>query len=190
MEYMDEKIIQQRLAISVEKRHTISHAVEIDGVRYTFARREFELGFSMVVPENFDTLASEYAKRKFPYEDRPEIIIASENTETCFSFNHGDLRSESLEERIQVYKSCIKRLNPSNVFFRGRIYETAEGLKVACYDYRYAALDGDIYNLSFFADLPNCELFGWLTCPICLCDKWEPLMSEMISTIQVIQDEK
>jgi len=187
MEYGDEKIIRQRLALNAEKSHSVNNKVEIDGVEYTFARREFEFGFSMVVPEAFETMPHDAAKRKFPYEDRPPIIISGDDYKVCLAFNRQAPTSESLEERLHSYRSFIKKLHPSDVFLSEKICDTSDGLKVGCYDYRYAVLDSDIYNITYFTDLPGLELLGWFICPIDVMDKWETLARQMIESIEILE---
>lgn len=188
MEYDDEKIIQQRLALSAEKRHSIFNKVKIDGVEYTFARREFEFGFTMVVPESFETMPHEIAKRKFPYEDRPAIIISNIDSRICVAFNNTEPQNESLEQRLSNFRAYIKRICPTSVFFSHGITVLDNGLNVAHYDYRYPVVDNDIYDLTFFVDLPDIELLGWFICPIEDKDKWEPLATQMIQSIQISEE--
>ena len=87
-------------------------------------------------------------------------------------------------------KAIVKRLHPSYVFFSENIHDLGDDIKVACYDYRGSALDMDIYNLTFFTDLPNGELFGWFSCPADLQEKWEPLVRQMIQTIKPLYKEE
>lgn len=185
MIYGDEEIIRARVAAQAKKRHNINNTVTIGGEKYTFARREFEYGFSMVVPEQFAVMSKETAKRKFPYEDRPEIIISSEDIRVCIAFNEDEPQKTSLEERLHSYKDFNKKLHPSDVFFSKTLCETAHGVKIAYYDYRYIVIDNDIYNINFFMDLPEKELFGHFICPVDFMEEWEPLAIQMIKSIEI-----
>lgn len=188
--YDEESIMKQRLATREKKRLSIkTDAVEIDGVSYTFTRREFAYGFSMVVPESFAEMPREIAKRMFPYEDRPEIIFSDSSFRVCIAFNSAKLPIGSLEDRLSNFQGYIKRICPTCVFSFSGIYHLSNGLEIAHYDYRYPAVDSDLYDLTFFTDLPDIELLGWFTCPVELKDKWEPLMREMIQTLQATQKE-
>ena len=185
MIYGDEEIIRARVAAQAKKQHTIENEVTIDNVKYTFARREFEFGFSMVAPEQFEVMPEETARRKFPYEDRPVIIISSGNTRVCLAFDEDEPQKVSLEDRLRSYKDFNKKLHPSDVFFSKTIIETKHGLRIAYYDYRYIVIDNDIYNINFFMDLPEKELFGHFICPIDFMEKWEPLVVQMIKSIEI-----
>ena len=60
----DEAIISARLAAQAKLNHTIEKAVTIEGAQHEFSRREFALGFSMVVPDGFNALDQAYTRRK------------------------------------------------------------------------------------------------------------------------------
>lgn len=70
MAYGDEEVISARIALLRNKENSIDRTATIDGVDYSFSQREFPLGFSMIVPNSFDTLAPKLARIKYPYEDR------------------------------------------------------------------------------------------------------------------------
>ena len=189
MTHNDEEFILARISKEVENAFTIANDIEIDGVTYNFTERRLSLGFSMILPKSFDMLAPEYIKLKYPYEDRPHVILSNEKTDTDFAFDYGETSNTSLAERTRQYKSVIKRIYPSNVFLQEEIYKVSEEIEVASYDYRSSAIDADIYNLNFFTDLPDKEVFGWFTCPAELQEKWEPLVRQMIQTIKVVEEE-
>jgi hypothetical protein len=186
IDYDDESVIKQRMAAQEKKRISIKNdMVEIDGHPYKFTRREFAYGFSMLVPESFEEMPREVAKQIFPYEDRPEIILSDSSFRVCLAFNKTGRATGSMEKRLSSFREYIKRICPTCVFFLSGIYNLPNGLKIAHYDYRYPAVDNDLYDLTFFMDFPELELLGWFICPVELKDKWEPLMREMIQTLQV-----
>ena len=184
MTYGDETIIAARVAEQAKQMHNINNSVTIDGIAYTFAEREFPPGFSMVVPESIEELAPELARIKYPHENRPQIIISNEDATVNFAFNYIGRGAESLEKRLASYRSLIKRLHPSDVFFSSEIYKLHNGLEIASFDYCSTAIDIDIYNINFFADLPDNELLGVFNCPIDSKANWELLVREMILTIK------
>jgi len=181
--YGDEAIIAARVAAMSAAMHSIGRPVVFEGVAYTFAQREFAAGFAMVVPECFEALDDALARLKYPDENRPRTIISNADTTINLAFDCEAVGQASLESRLTNYRALVKKLHPSYVFFSESIHDSEGGLKVACYDFRGSALDGDIYYLNFFADLPNGELFGWFSCPIESQPKWEPLVRQMIQTI-------
>ncbi|GHU60234.1 hypothetical protein FACS1894171_0870 [Clostridia bacterium] len=190
MEYDEESIIKARLAARERKRLSIKNdIVEIDGVAHKFTRREFAYGFSMVVPEKFEEMPREIARRIFPYEDRPEIILSDGGFRTCLAFNKTERPAGGLEDRSSSFRGYIKRICPAAVFFSNGIYRLPDGVDVAHYDYRYPAADDDLYDLTFFTDFMDTELLGWFICPAESKDKWEPLIREIIQTLQIEEKE-
>lgn len=186
MEYDDEAIVKHRRAAHEKKRLSIKNGiVNIEGTDYIFTRRGFPYGFSMVVPETFAEMPPEIAKQMFPYEDRPAIIISDSGFRVCIAFNCAELDGGGLGNKLPSFQGFIKRICPTSVFFLNGVYHLPNGLEVAHYDYRYPAVDNDLYDLTFFTDLPDMELLGWFLCPVELKDKWEPLIREMVQTIQV-----
>ena len=185
----DIQIISSRLAAQRVERHSISNTVTIDGVTYQFEEREFHPGFSMVLPSSFEELAPEFARVKYPYEDRPETILSNEDTSVNFTFDCLTVAPDALESRLTNYKNMMKKLHPSYTFFSENIYNLETDLMVACYDYQGSAIDTDIYYLTFFTDLPSGELFGCFSCPVKSQSQWAPLVREMIQTIKTLPQE-
>lgn len=183
-ETVEENVLAQWVAQQSQDKGGIDNGVKIDGASYQLERRDFSLGFSIVVPSNFEPLAVEYARKKYPYENRPRTIISSGDTTVNFAFDSCGAGKGVFEERLLQYQWVIKRLHPSNVFYLRYLAQTEAGGALGCYDFRSYGLDGDIYNFSFFTDLPNCELLGWFTCPAVSQSKWEPLVRKLVKTIQ------
>ena len=166
MQQTDVDIIKARLMAEFNAQHTITNEAAIDGMTYQFELREFPPRFSIILPKGFETLAPEYARLKYPHEDRPGIILSNEDTTVNIAFDCAYADSGELKSRLAAYRNFIKTLNPSYVFFSHGIYDLENGSELAYYDYRGIAFDGDIYYLSFFTDLPNGGLFGSFNCPI------------------------
>ena len=185
MSHGDEKIIAQRLAKQKEQLHTIDNTVYINKTEYTFARREFEYGFSMVVPESFDDMPSDIADQKFPHRNRPPVIISSVDYRVFIAFHHDEPSNKSISDRIKNYRAYMKKRHPTNVFFTQGIYDIQNGQAVGYYDYRYEVVDSSIYCVNFIADLPDRELFGWFACQTDVKEDWEPLARQMIRSIQL-----
>jgi len=186
----DEHIIAARVAAENVKRHSITNEVKIDGVAYRFEEREFPPYFSMVLPESFEALPFEYVKAKYPYEDRPEVILSNGDAMVNFAFDIIPTMHIEINERLVQYKTLIKKLHPDYVFFSENIERMESGPDVAYYDYRGAALDEDVYYFSFFADITDSELFGWFNCPVESQSKWEPLVRQMIKTIKPLEEKE
>ena len=190
MPYGDEDIIRAMLNAESDVRHTIENELSIEGKSYQFENREFPPYFSMVLPTGFEELKPEYAKQKYPHEDRPGIILSNDDMTVNFAFDCTYEDSGEIEPRLKSYRAFIKKLHPSYVFFSHGVYDLESKLKTAYYDYQGIAFDGDIYYLAFFTDLPNGGLFGSFNCPAELQGKWEPLARQMLRTIKPMPQEE
>jgi len=123
---------------------------------------------------------------EFNKEQLLEKLKSMKRFNIDFLFDCLEIKQEGLASRLKIYKSVVQKMNPSNVFFSERIIELDNGLNVACYDYLSSALDDDVYNLCFIADLPYGELFGCFNCSFDAQIKWEALVRQMIKTIEVL----
>jgi len=139
----------------------------------------------MILPESFADMPRESAKRKFPHEDRPKVIISSDDFRVCFAFNTIEIQHESIDDRVSAFRAYMKTIHPSNVFFTEGVYDLSNKMQVGYYDYQHPSNDGDIYNITFVTDLLDIELLGWFICPAEVKDKWEPLARQMIQSIEM-----
>jgi len=183
----DEEIIAARVATRAASMLSIDKIVHIDGVNYTFSQREISPAFSMVMPENFDTIDDTLSRMKYPHDNRADIILSNQDTTVSMAFDSMVVEPKELNSRLKEYKWQIKKPNPNNVFFSESILSLPSGLSVACFDYLGTAIDDDIYYFNFFTDLPDGELFGSFSCPARLQKEWEPLVRQMIQTIKPLQ---
>jgi len=185
----DVEIIKRIVAAEAVKRVETEYEFVVGGTTYKLEAREFEPGFSIFVPESFENMAIEYAKLKYPYEDRPSIILTSADTIVNIAFERTGVQGDTIESRLPKYRAWVKKINPNYVFFSENINESEYGLKIASFDYSGNAADGDVYYLSFFTDLPDGELFGWFSCPSHMQANWEPIARRMIKTLKPLMSE-
>lgn len=185
--YGDEEIIKKRVAAGDAKLHNINSTVKIDGVDYSFNRREFDFGISMIVPEAFEEIPEQIAQMKFPSVYRPKTILANEGCRVCLAFNDIEPLSEAIDIEVLEFRSYIKKIRPANVFFTHGIYDLPSGMRIGHYDYSYPVANGDLYNITFLTNLADMGLLGGFICPAEAKDKWEPLVRQMIQSIELIE---
>ena len=186
MQYGDEKIIAARIAAAEHEKLSIAKRVEINDISYEFASRSIRNIFSMTMPTNFEELSGNLAAIKYPSVKRPEIILSNPDSTVDIFFECGDREMDSsLKNRITKNKAIVKELHKSYVFFSIRA-----GNNLAYYDFRSHALDGDIYNLWFLADLPDNTIFGGFSCPIRWQPQWQLLAPQMLQSITALPHKK
>jgi len=189
----DEQILAERVVAQHSQKHSILNDISIDGEVFEFSSHEIsfpslpEYEFSMILPKDAKPLALEYAKIKYPSENRPEIILSNDSTTLNITFSYAFDVIGDYKTRLTQYKAFFKRLNPSYVFLSEGIISLNSNISVAYFDLCGAILDGDIYNMYFFSDFPitpQIELFSVLSCPYHLYGEWNPLFLQMIETIK------
>lgn len=182
MIYGDEQILSGRFTQVRKAQLSLDDRVNINDIEYTFEQYEFSPHFVITLPSEMEIMNPIFAKYKYPRESRPEVIITDKSTTINFAFDLYKKNDNPLEQKVQQYIRVIKRVNPANVFFNKGVYEN-EHIKIAHYDYRSYAVDCDIYNLSFFTDFDDHQLFGWFNCPFYSRKAWEPVVRKTIQTI-------
>jgi len=190
----DEHIIAAKVAAQYAIKHSILNKVVIDKKAYEFEPYDLQLvtlpdiQFSIVLPKGLEPLPDEHTKIKYPFKNRPEIILASADTKLMFTFNQS-IHINEMKDYIIEYKNAIKQHHPNFAFLSEEIFDTDSGLKIAQFDFCGNAMDQDIYHLySFvrFTDKQSNDIFCAFNCPYDLYEQWEPLFKEMIDGITVL----
>lgn len=185
-----EQVVVNRVSLERNESHSALSDLIIDDSTCHFEKREFSPDISIVLPIGMCSLAADMLVFKYPNANRPEIILSSTDASVSFSFECMSATTRDIDLRLAEYKAVIKRMHPGYVFFTEEIFNLESGVKGACYDFRGIALDGDIYCLNFFIDLPNAELLGWFSCSIDQQERWESLFMQMVKTITPLKHDK
>lgn len=186
MAFQDEELIAQRAEAKRKRDYTIENEVVVDGVTYQFARRKlFEDTISIVVPESFEVMKPQVSRMKFPNENRPQIILCSENGGTTLSFSRipKAVEKSAIKQTAEQMRAAIKRMNPAFVFQEQGDFDVSEELHVAWFTFISYAVDIDLFNQWFAANLENELLIGSFGCSAEIGDAWQPLVEQMLRSI-------
>lgn len=145
----------------------------------------FDGQISIMLPEDYDDMKLEYIKRKFLSADRPEIIISSADTVTCFTFSMLDEEygENDVAEIINAIKAVIKRKNPANLFFSKKVDKTDQDISFGYCEYMSYALDGDIYNTIYIMPSGAKLLVGTFSTHYDDKDFWQYLVRQIMKTV-------
>lgn len=88
-QFLDEKILKAREMAQRQKNINIrEESVYIDGQFYSFrAMPILENRVSIWVPDTFGVMPSRFVKQKYPMEERPQLVLTSQDTTINFAFN-------------------------------------------------------------------------------------------------------
>lgn len=148
MEY-DEKIVKAMNEEKTGVTGNIQDGLFIREVQYEFQEEVLLDGaMKVMLPIKFIDMPADFAKLKYPSENRPPVIKMSKDGGINFGFNILELPGESeyIEEYKNSFRNACKNAFPANVFF-DELVEEADGTKMGWFSYRSHTTDGPIFNI-------------------------------------------
>ncbi|WP_310603813.1 hypothetical protein [Anaerosporobacter sp.] len=212
MGYEDEIVIEAMNAYKVNERGDIYKGVYIKEELFEFERQElFEGTMSIMLPKKFIDMPYEYAKIKYPSENRPEIIKTNEMGDVNFTFSVVDtiLTNEMVKEAKEGMRMIIKRIQPANVFFDNEemniwednvaiekesigtknsnendAIEERECITIGWFDFKSHGLDEKIYQFWYCFPMEGKMVHGIFNCIYSDHILWKPLLLQVIQSIR------
>ncbi|WP_458121850.1 hypothetical protein [Paenibacillus sp. Z6-24] len=187
MKYDDEKILALLNQVEQAQQNTdiLAGPVQAEGQEYTFEQRSF-FGdqLHLHVPSSFVPMSREMQRVKYPYEDRPAVILTNARGEVDITLQHVDqpLQDDWVQELTAGMKQMIKNMQPTNVFYEEKT-ESIDGKTIGYFDFKSPALDQPAYRLQFFLELGGETVIGGFTCPYKSYQEWRSLVIQMLHTI-------
>jgi len=188
MNKLDEKIIsmknQQRnkdIEIDIKK------GVYIDHSFVQFVDSDVLGGsFTVMIPSAFREMTSEEARNKYHSELRPQCIKTSPDTSInlCISLIADcPITEETMKLDAMEMKNALQKTNPAMEFYESGI-EQLEDFKLAWFEFKSFALDGQMYNLMFLAPAKGQMLHGVFNCMFESSDNWKEPALQMVKSIK------
>lgn len=192
MSELEEEIIRLKNAYKKETGGTLEEGFYIRGQQIRFQPTEVLEGKLLVtLPETFTDLPLEYAKIKYPSEQRPAVIKSNEEGSVNFTFHLLPVsvpKGKVFQLRDQM-KKAMKQFQPANVFFEANQLQT-ETLELAWFDYKSHGIDEKIYNRMYFIPMGEQVLHGVFNCPMAEGDLWKPIVMEVMKSIVFMEKEE
>jgi len=186
---LDESIIGLKNS-RPENKINIHNGVYLSNEFVEFDRKQILGGkLSIMLPTSFEIMALEYAKMKYPSEDRPQEIWTSPDTATNFGISHLtqiDTDAEYLKEDTAEMKAILKKTNPAMEFYQENL-EELEDFNIAWFDYKSFGIDHDMYNIMFLAPLGGKALHGVFICLYSDYSQWSEVARQMLRSIELVK---
>lgn len=204
MEYMDEKIIelmnekQEELArISKENNGyegTVRQDVQTDFIEINDEIIPFEEKsvledkVKLRLPETFIVMPPEIASLKYPSERRPNLIYTNESASINIAFNHtqSPLHDTNMEAFKKSMVQVIKKTQPLARWFEEGV-RNVNGRNIGFCDFLAPALDVNIYNLLFFAELEGRALLCTFNCTEEEMKDWKPVAMGIMDSVKIVR---
>lgn len=186
MEHWDEKMLEIRNQQKQLENQDIGGTVNIGGTLYEIDEVTFfDAKMAIKLPKEFTDMPLNFAKIKYPAEQRPQIIKMNEDgsINVTLSLYPEKLKKEDVPDCIAALKAVINRMNPANLFFELKT-EQNEALTVGYFDYKSNALDSDLYNIMFVTPIAGNTMLGTFNCRMSDRENWQMIALQMILSIR------
>ncbi|MDT3428985.1 hypothetical protein J2Z22_004581 [Paenibacillus forsythiae] len=194
MSFHDEQI--QALLNQVEQaqkpKDIRSGPVLIGDESYEFVERAFfEDKLTMYLPATFEEMPVALQKIKYPYEQRPEIVLSNEPGTVNLTLNRVDqkLQDEWVQRLTSGMKAMLQKMQPANVFY-GEQLEEVNGKSIGYFDFKSPALDEPVYHNLFYFELEGETVMGSFNCPYRQYADWRDIVVQVIRSIRTVQEEE
>lgn len=190
--FEDEQIAALRYEEKKKKYNNIRTGVYVgdDLIKFT-EYRLFDSRMCILLPDHFSDMDSENARKKYPSEQRPQIIKTNQSGTVNFTFSliEEEVRPEQLNGLRDGFHKAIKRLQPADIFLdQGEV--PAYDRFCSWMDFRSYALDNDIYNLMFLCIIGGQLLLGMFNCPLREWMDWKEVLTQIMMSLKDLTEEE
>jgi len=187
----DEKTTEEIMTKEIIEQDIASGQAIIFGKNVAFTRREFLDGkMSIMIPTEWTDLPLELAKQKYPYENRPPIIITDVTTTINFTVHYlpQPLEYEAVAEFTKVLKGYTDK-GVRCKFWEEDVIEEEEGRPIGWFDFTVSGADADLYNFVCCTSLDHRALLISFNCYESVKERWQMVAFGMINTLQLFPSE-
>ncbi|MGE6513275.1 hypothetical protein [Lysinibacillus sphaericus] len=214
MKFLDEKILALRNEMREQEKHELAQKeaalqenepepqqeeqhelqaidlyqdfVDIDGEDVPVIDQRILNGkITLRMPKLFSIMLPELASLKYPSERRPNIIYTDESTSINLAFNMTPhvLTEAGVAEFQENMIDVLEQAQPSAEWLDTDVIEINDKT-IGFIEVITPAIDGDIFNLMFFASIDGQALIGTFNCMEEDLEDWRPIARAMMETLQ------
>jgi len=142
----------------------------------------------MMIPEGFRKLQLEFIKRKYPNENRPQLVYTDATTRINIAFSKTDHEASLSGFKTFFYNvlNTVRKAQP-NVQMLTDVIKKVNQINLGYFDFVTPSFDGDVYNLMVIFLHKERVNFLTINCPSELSHVWQPLSYGMVETLQLNQ---
>lgn len=185
MEHEDEKIIAMRNAEKRKQYTSIETGFYVGDELIKFAEcRLFDDRMSIMLPDGFTDMSLEDAKKKYPSENRPQIIKTDSDGSVNFTFSRFEqpMQADQIKDTVDDLRLMLRKAHPANLFIEDGQVEF-ESTICRWFDFKGYTINGTIYNVLFVAPVENGFILGMFNCPFEVWPSWKPVVLLLLGTI-------
>lgn len=137
------------------------------------------------MPKLFSKMSTELAALKYPSDRRPNLIYTDESLSINLAFNLTPHRLQ--EEGVAAFQEnmidILEQAQPSADWLDTDVLKIDEKT-VGFLEIITPAIDGDIFNLMFFASIEGIALIGTFNCMEEDLETWRPIARAMMESLR------
>lgn len=143
--------------------------------------------YTMMIPENFDKMRDEFIKRKYPNEERPQLVYTNPSTQINITFSETphEVSNSGLETFVYNVLSTIRKAQPTTSIISDGVKQISDsGINVGYFDFVTPSIDKEIYNFMIIFLHQEKANFITINCPEEMKHIWKPLAYGMMESLQ------
>jgi len=194
MEEDTEQMLQEtRLAQEIVEQNIESGQVVINGEIVTFAPRQFLDGqMSITIPTEWTDLPPDLAKLKYPYEDRPTIILTDETTAFNLVINYlpQPLEQAGVKECTNSLRLYTGNMTKAKFVGNGLVKHEEKELMIGWYAFVVPGFDEELYSFVCCTALAHRGLLVSFNCLASQKERWHAVALAMMNTLTLTPNEE
>ncbi len=188
MDFLDEEIMEFRKSAKKSKYNSLETGMYIKDRLIRFKETQILSDkVSVMLPEGFVEMPQRIAKIKYPSEQRPQVIMTSDDGTVNFTFSLYDteFNERQIEDALGQFKAVIRKVNPAFIFY-DFVVESDKAL--GWFDFKSYGLDEQIYNVMYLLPVEGKLMHGIFNCLYRDILEWkEPVHQIMMSVTDLTQ---
>ncbi|RUT46557.1 hypothetical protein EJP82_11965 [Paenibacillus anaericanus] len=136
------------------------------------------------IPRDFEIMTDEMAELKYPNGNRPSPIYTNNegSVNVAFNYTSTELTDKELKDYLKNMKSMFENLYPSATWYESKMVEI-NNKKVGYLELLTPAIDTQVYNLIFLAEMNNRLLLVNFNCTESEMTEWIPTAKEIMYSL-------
>ncbi len=182
----DEEIVEKRYWERRRKYTGIDTGIYSEDEFLEFSEARIFDKAGVLLPAVFQDMSQEEAKKKYPSEQRPQIIKTSKSGAVNFAFNllAQELGEEQLEAVLQDFLLVMKRIHPTNICLKiesGRKNDSC--MPYASMEFTSTAINENLYNMVVISPIGEELLMMLFNCPFDKRTEWLTCLMQIRESI-------
>ena len=144
----------------------------------------FDEKTSIMIMQEFEPLDENLVRLKYPAENRPQKILATDNGAVCLTFQMTfiELTEQTIPPIVQMIKQNIHKMQPAIQFIEEGVEKVGD-IPYGWFDFKGFAIDGPIYYLQVLLSIDRKMCNMSLSVPYEQREKWKQETFRMLQTI-------